>query len=461
MQISIINSRVALYFLLILASSSLYQLLRSYHLFALVGISHSSVRMYLDASSTIACGIATVAASVGYVCARRLSTDSQTSDQASRLLDTTISIPGMSERSAVKDRSPSPAAAGHPEKQGAPTQTSGIQRRPSLKRKRTQEDQSDADAGYPHNLSLLYPPKKRSRTPTSEHETPGVRNTKPDTTEISPDTPSSKDSTHDSTQQPPATPILSSKNIAQEPTTSSPPTFSAASVPSTPVPRVLASKAFAAFAGTASPFPGNKRSNTSPTGQKSIWTSPNQNFPLSSPNDTSHDPDINSADGGATPSLALQEVAPSNGTKSKPERQRTGEEDEEVELELKGVKLFVKRGTKPFTDATVGHIKLLSNRKTLHERLLFRREPLWQVSMNVRVHPSMRCFFDREEKVLRVIAQESVVVNPVESSPDSQKKECEIVIYAMKPGRSCSKQDFFDFADSLVQSPSFKSKADT
>lgn len=40
----------------------------------------------------------------------------------------------------------------------------------------------------------------------------------------------------------------------------------------------------------------------------------------------------------------------------------TGEEDENVEAELKGVKLFVKRGRKEFTDGMYGHIKILSQK---------------------------------------------------------------------------------------------------
>lgn len=47
----------------------------------------------------------------------------------------------------------------------------------------------------------------------------------------------------------------------------------------------------------------------------------------------------------------------------------TGEEEEDVELELKGVKLFVKRGEKSFSDGMLGHVKLLSNRTTLDERI--------------------------------------------------------------------------------------------
>lgn len=47
----------------------------------------------------------------------------------------------------------------------------------------------------------------------------------------------------------------------------------------------------------------------------------------------------------------------------------TGEEEEDVQQELKGVKLFIKRGNKPFASGMVGHLKLLSDRKTLKERL--------------------------------------------------------------------------------------------
>jgi hypothetical protein len=47
----------------------------------------------------------------------------------------------------------------------------------------------------------------------------------------------------------------------------------------------------------------------------------------------------------------------------------TGEEDEDVELELKGVKLYVKRGDSAFSEGVIGHVKLLSHRTTLDERL--------------------------------------------------------------------------------------------
>ena len=47
----------------------------------------------------------------------------------------------------------------------------------------------------------------------------------------------------------------------------------------------------------------------------------------------------------------------------------TGEEEEDVELEQKGVKLYIKRGDRPFGDGMLGHVKLLSKRTTGEERI--------------------------------------------------------------------------------------------
>lgn len=106
----------------------------------------------------------------------------------------------------------------------------------------------------------------------------------------------------------------------------------------------------------------------------------------------------------------------------------------------------------------VGHIKLLSDKETLEERLLFRREPLWKISMNIRVKPTVRCTFDAEEGVVRLVLKESVGSQEAGSEAQSGAKEPtqEVVIYALKPGRSCSKQDFKEFAESLLQSSHFK-----
>jgi len=188
-----------------------------------------------------------------------------------------------------------------------------------------------------------------------------------------------------------------------------------------------------------------------------VWTSPSKELPacstqLTGAPDTriANEIDAKSPAPAGKPGHALEAAAvhPPVSTVESP----TGEENEDVELELKGVKLYVKRGEKPFSDGVTGHVKLLSNKATLDERLLFRREPLWQVSMNARVHPSMRCTLDEEEKVLRIITK-----GVVEHQDDSQEDgRFEVVIYALKPGRSCSKQDFIDFAKSLIESPGLK-----
>ncbi len=47
----------------------------------------------------------------------------------------------------------------------------------------------------------------------------------------------------------------------------------------------------------------------------------------------------------------------------------TGEEDEEVKAELKGVKLFIKRGGTEFSSGMLGHVKLLSHNNTHEDRL--------------------------------------------------------------------------------------------
>lgn len=47
----------------------------------------------------------------------------------------------------------------------------------------------------------------------------------------------------------------------------------------------------------------------------------------------------------------------------------SGEEEEEVKAELKGAKLFVKRGDREFSTGMLGHVKLLCDKKTQDERL--------------------------------------------------------------------------------------------
>ena len=82
--------------------------------------------------------------------------------------------------------------------------------------------------------------------------------------------------------------------------------------------------------------------------------------------------------------------------------------------------------------------------------LVFRREPLWKVSMNIRVQPTVRCSYVAEENVLRIVLKEEVggtgnlVLGSSTESSDSQAgsgdaTRQEVVVYALKVRfeRSC------------------------
>ena len=76
--------------------------------------------------------------------------------------------------------------------------------------------------------------------------------------------------------------------------------------------------------------------------------------------------------------------------------------------------------------------------------VVFRREPLWKVSMNIRVHPTVRCLFVADENVLRIVLKEAVggTGTSVADSSDSQigtgsqvqteNTNQEVVVYALK-----------------------------
>ncbi|KAG6889766.1 hypothetical protein C0995_014693 [Termitomyces sp. Mi166 len=315
-----------------------------------------------------------------------------------------------------------------------------LARSPSLKRKRTRDDEYEDSS----NLELIYPPKKRSRTPSSD-------NNPQETLE-----PGSPSGDSDSPATPPPDRVAS-----ERPSTPPNVVFGSSATISSPLPkslqpRLVTSNAFSAFVGTSPSF---STASPNPSNLKPAWSEPNLAKNLDEESECSTE--------GSVPSHVL--VAASTTSKVTEVEHLTGEESEDVEHEIRGVKLFVKRGDKPFSDGMPGHLKLLSDRTTLDERLceysivflyrlrtnvrnvVFRREPLWQVSLNIRLHPSVRCTFDASENVLRII-----VTEPVES-----KDEREIVIYAFKPGKSCSKQDFKEFAEAFLMSPGLKAKTES
>jgi hypothetical protein len=130
----------------------------------------------------------------------------------------------------------------------------------------------------------------------------------------------------------------------------------------------------------------------------------------------------------------------------------TGEEREDLLAEVKGVKLFIKRGNLQFNGGMTGTLKHLVHKETQEERLcaylvlllvvhssdtvstyviVFRREPLWQPTMNARLSAGMRCTYDPNERILRVAA--------VEPSTNGEGGH-ELVVYALKVGLFCSQR---------------------
>ncbi|KAF9454414.1 hypothetical protein P691DRAFT_797195 [Macrolepiota fuliginosa MF-IS2] len=223
--------------------------------------------------------------------------------------------------------------------------------------------------------------------------------------------------------------------------------------PTSPFPKVslqkpigspFKSRGFADFAGTKSAFGTFTSSQASSSKHdRPIWTVANNSTSDARPESKEEEEEAEHAITQATPT-------------TKPIKDRvTGEENEDVEMELKGVKLFVKRGDGPFAEGIVGHLKLLADRTTLDERLLFRREPLWKVSMNIRISPSVRCSYDSTENILRIVIQEPVAESQMDAEKD-EKSPLGIVVYAMKPGRACPKQDFKEFSETLIKNSRLK-----
>ncbi|KDQ61465.1 hypothetical protein JAAARDRAFT_85642, partial [Jaapia argillacea MUCL 33604] len=123
----------------------------------------------------------------------------------------------------------------------------------------------------------------------------------------------------------------------------------------------------------------------------------------------------------------------------------TGEESETTLSTLKLCRLFIKRGTKEFTDGILGNVKLLEGEGG--KRVVFRREPIQKLSMSVRLRPTVRCTYDTSENILRVILKEPIEVQDV----PPEKWESQLVVYALKPGKA-PKKDFQEFAQSVVSS---------
>ncbi|KAH9851853.1 hypothetical protein C2E23DRAFT_827921 [Lenzites betulinus] len=183
---------------------------------------------------------------------------------------------------------------------------------------------------------------------------------------------------------------------------------------------VKPSAAFQAFSGTTSAFASF---SAGPSTRGPAWSAPA---------------------GDALPALAATASDPlaALSYSTTPQTNVTGEEDEEVVTALRGAKVFIKRGERDFCEGILGNVKLLKHKKTGHERILFRREPVMKVSMNVPLRPLVRCSFDEAQGQLRVALME-----PAEDAAQQDR----VAVYALKRGKA-SRTEFADFAQAIMES---------
>ncbi|KAK7022895.1 hypothetical protein VNI00_016882 [Paramarasmius palmivorus] len=431
--------------------------------------------------------MATFAATVGYVCGKRYrpgvgddiaeaSTSMASAIQGAVYENTTGSLPGE-EKADLAPIAVLPTSM-------TPTRCS------SLKRKRMHDhDENNVPLEYPHNLAAIYP-NKRSKTPPRDNDVeevgqaPPVKQIMKDeineaaavdivmvpeendpkqepersqapnsqtkeedvtpaeaTTSDEPEPVKEKETIAEKKQEKSDPPVTITKKDASIPkapsalpTPPASPAFLAATPPVRPPPAPSPFGGFASFASSTSAFSKAKASSQLPA-----WASHKNDESSVLKDDLSETTPLAFAE--TKKETKAEAAAPSYPL-------HTGEEGEDIVSELKGVKLFIKRGKKEFTSAMMGGIKLLSSHKDgkKRERLLFRREPIWQVTMNALLRSGVKCTFDEEECILRVILAEAVNQDILLPGNAPAVIEPEVVVYAIKPGRSCSKQDFKDFA---------------
>ncbi|KAJ7591407.1 hypothetical protein C8J56DRAFT_562161 [Mycena floridula] len=400
----------------------------------------------------VVCGIgATVAATVGYAC-------SKLSTQNYPLSSPVAKDEAASSKSSGDQSEPIPTVQSeespilHEAIKQTPTPPPEFIKPTSLKRKQMEDDTSDLD--YPNNLNLLYP-NKRSRTPPpdEDHEPKEIVNDQSETASAEPlhvqivsDVPSQP-----SEDKPALVPDLTVPSEVAVPdqslvTPASEPIDKSISEPVKPASPFSPAKApaaysntfsggFAGFAGTSSSFGISSARVARP-----VWASS-----ATSLNDTNA-LGTTSEDGGTR---SLHAITPIAKLKSKLAH-ITGEEEEDTVCELKGVKLFKKRGNREFSSGMLGHVKVLSSKKDDKKRLVFRREPLWKISMNIAIQPTVLCSFDAEECILRIILKEN----------GDQEGVQDVMVYALKAGKACSKKDFQTFSESLLGITNGASKAE-
>ncbi|KAI0091557.1 hypothetical protein BDY19DRAFT_991249 [Irpex rosettiformis] len=395
------------------------------------------------------CALATVSAAVGYGFTRRRSQRHASSNRAfdfplhsqKARRDSTSSASDVSCGTPVSMDTEASECGSGPVDYPTPVSIEDINEPDSLKRKHSDEDDIDNSI----EGERVAPPLKRIR---SSH-TPGTRATTPQPEpldiEVTPDFHSAED---------PAILVTDAVAAISENSPSTTSTTIKLNGAVYSIPAYKPSTAFSAFAGSSSHF--SLAVNTTDV-QRPAWRSVT---PPIIPEQSVVSGDANIGPNEATAAIVESSVsAPVTVTEATdnplaalaytPSTHTviSGEEEEDINAELRGVKLFVKRGEKEFSAGMLGHIKYLCDRHTGKERLVFRREPVWKVSMSVRLRPSIRCSFDEEQGVLRITLKEL----------DEESSEHHVVIYALKRGKT-PQADFNDFARDILRSTQLSNK---
>ncbi|KAI6023310.1 hypothetical protein EDC04DRAFT_296282 [Pisolithus marmoratus] len=418
------------------------------------------------------CGIATVAATLGYAYTRKATHSPTSTDQPGA----DVEAGPLEERSLKRKLDDSDTDEACIDQQQRPMKRS---KTPPTEQRGEDEDEWEVIVAPPTYEEATAPRKKGTpeHIPSPRHNvnpTPDIKASN----EESPDRATSDETCADKQDVRSEKP---SEPVSHTPNPSLPLSGAKAEpeVPVTPPPKPAkvqapTSNPFSAFAHSSSTFATYANPNSTSLGlaNQGEKTTPAWRRKKEDPEITSDDStqkltrspnDISEATGGLS-STVLQSTQ--KAPAKQPSSYITGEEGEVVTSDLKGAKLFIKRGRKEFTSGMYGHVKLLSyeldasaskgdkegdegieNAAKIRTRLLFRRDPLGQVSMNVALRPTVRCHFDEAENILRVILKEQITV-------DKEAKE-DIVIYALKPGRA-SKADFRAFAKAVCDSERLK-----
>ncbi|KAJ7230520.1 hypothetical protein GGX14DRAFT_5039 [Mycena pura] len=430
----------------------------------------------LPVTNFVACGFAALSATVGYALGRKIRPLPSRRAPALSVIESSNSDSATVPPSTFSEKQNKTTEPNNDSEQSIlfePTSATTTVSE-TLKRKRTPEQEElDPVMEYPQNLDSIYPNKRRSGSvsdqelepnQTEQNEVTAEPCSPSDNTDSKPPEPRNGEESGDTPNADSVPTVLTKPDGNDENSKSEsvndhlrlandPPKDGRFVFPKTPAgPRIAplpftrctASTGFAGFAGTSAAFftLGAPRDGPSDVADKKpIWASTNTSLKGDSPAATtsSADPDVPALAAASSPPAATGHI------------HATGEEDESVALMLKGLTLFVKRGDAPFSGGIAGTLKLLAHKTTAAKRLLFRREPLRQVVMNVRLQPAgfMRCTFEPRESVLRVALKEFPAASPSESMP-AATGEPQTVIYAFKPGRTCRRIDFHDFAEALV-----------